>query len=95
MAQSVKSLPAMQRPGFNTWIGKIPWSRKWQPTPVFLPGKFHGQRSLAGCIPWGHKESGMTEHISINFFEILFRELSLGFMMKFSIVIAFASDSHS
>ena len=38
-----------------------PWRRKWQPTPVFLPGKFHGQRSLAGYSPRGHKELDMTE----------------------------------
>ena len=38
-------------------VGKIPWSRKWQPTPVFLPGRSHGQRSLAGCSPWGHSKS--------------------------------------
>ena len=49
------------RPGFDTWLGKIPWRRSWQPTPVFLPGEFHGQRSLAGYSPWGHKESDMTE----------------------------------
>ena len=42
--------------------GRSPRSRKRQPTPVFLPGEFHGQRSLAGCSPWGHKESDMTEH---------------------------------
>ena len=40
----------------------IPWNRKWQPTPAFLPGKFHGQRSLVDYTPWGGKESGMTEH---------------------------------
>ena len=40
---------------FNPWDGKIPWWRKWQPTPVFLPGKSHGQRSLAGYHPWGHR----------------------------------------
>ena len=40
---------------------KAPWRRKWQSTPVFLPGKFHGQRSLRDCSPWGHKESDMTE----------------------------------
>ena len=39
---------------FNPWIGRIPWKRKWQPTPVSFPGKFHGQRSLAGYSPWGH-----------------------------------------
>ena len=41
--------------------GKIPWKRKWQPTPVFLPKEFHGQRSLMGSSPWGHKLSDMTE----------------------------------
>ena len=50
-----------RRPGFNPWVGKIPWRRKWQPTPVFLSGKSHGQRSLAGYSPWGHKELDTTE----------------------------------
>ena len=39
--------------GFNPWVGKIPWRRKWQPTPLFLPGKFHEQRILVGSSPWG------------------------------------------
>ena len=47
---------------FDSWVGKILWRRRWQPTPVFLPGEFHGQRRLAGYSPWGHKELGMTEH---------------------------------
>ena len=42
--------------GFDPWVGKIPWRRAWQPTSVFLPGKSHGQRSLGGYSPWGHKE---------------------------------------
>ena len=42
---------------FDPWVMKIPWRRKWQPTPVFLHGKFHGQRSLAGYSPWGCKEA--------------------------------------
>ena len=42
----------------------MPWRRKWQPTPVFLPGKSHEQRSLVGYSPWGHKESDMTERLS-------------------------------
>ena len=42
--------------GFDSWVRKIPWTRKWQPTPAFLPGKFHGQRSLAGYSSWGRKE---------------------------------------
>ena len=46
---------------FHLWIRKIPWTRKWKPTP-FLPGKFHGQRSLEDYSPWGCKESDMDEH---------------------------------
>ena len=55
---------------FDPWVGKIPWRRKWQPTPAFLPGKFHGQRSLVGYRPWGHKESDMTEQLSTYIHEI-------------------------
>ena len=40
---------------FHPWVGKIPWRRAWQPTPVFPHGESHGQRSLAGYSPWGHK----------------------------------------
>ena len=43
-------------------VGKIPWIRKQQPTPVFLPEESHGQRSLVGCNPWCHKELDTTEH---------------------------------
>ena len=50
-----------RRPEFHPCIGKIPWSRKWQPTPVFLPGESHGQRSLVGYSPWGRKELDTTE----------------------------------
>ena len=53
-----------KRHRFNPWVGKIPWRRAWQPTPVFLPGEFHGQRSLAGYSSWNHKESEMTERLS-------------------------------
>ena len=48
----------------NPWVRKIPWRRKWQPTPVFLPGKFHGQRSLAGYSSWGCKELDTTEQLN-------------------------------
>ena len=48
--------------GFNPWVRKMPWRRKWQPTPVFLPGKSQGERSLMGYSPWGRKESDKTEH---------------------------------
>ena len=53
--------PRYKRRGFNSWVGKIPWRRKWQPTPVFLPGEPHGQRSLADYSPWGCKELDTTE----------------------------------
>ena len=46
-----------KRFGFDSWVGKIPWNRKRQSTPVFLPGKSHGQKSLASGSPWGCKES--------------------------------------
>ena len=46
---------------FSPWVGKIPWRREWLPTPVFLSGKSHEQRSLAVYSIWGHKESDMTE----------------------------------
>ena len=49
---------------FNPWIGDISWRREWQTTPVFLPGKSHGQRSLEGYSPWGPKESDMTEWLN-------------------------------
>ena len=55
VAQLVKNPPARQesrRPGFDPWVRKIPWRRKWQPTPVFLPRKFHGQRSLMSYSQW-------------------------------------------
>ena len=63
----VKTLPASAgdaRDGFDPWVRKILWSRKWQPTPVFLPGKFHGQRSLVNDSPGGCKESDRTEHLA-------------------------------
>ena len=58
----VKNHLQCRRPGFNPWVGKIPWRRECQPTPVFLPGESHGQRSLVGYSPWGRKELDMTEH---------------------------------
>ena len=52
--------------GFDPWVGKIPWRRAKQPTPVFLPGKSHGRRSLVGCSLWGRRELDMTERPSSN-----------------------------
>ena len=54
------------RPGFDPWVGKMPWRREWQATPVFLTGKPHGRRSLVGYGPWGHKESDTTERLNNN-----------------------------
>ena len=56
---------------FDPWVGKISWRRKWKPTPVCLPGKSHGKRSLVGYSLWGHQESDMTEHTAHNFTEKL------------------------
>ena len=50
------------RLGSYPWVGKMPWRREWQPTSVFVPGEFHGQRSLVG-FAWGRKELGMTERL--------------------------------
>ena len=55
-----------RRPGFDPWVGKIPWRRAWQPTPVSLPGEFHAQRSLVGYSPWGRKELNMTEWLTLS-----------------------------
>ena len=64
VALEVKNPPANAgdtRRSFDPWVGKIPWRRAWQPTLVFLPGEFYGQRSLADYRPLGCKELGMTE----------------------------------
>ena len=71
----VKSLPANAGDMGDVGVRKIPWNRTWQPAPVFLPGKLHGQRSLVGYSPWDHKESDMTEQLTythIHFFFIYF-----------------------
>ena len=61
MAQLVKNPPAMREPGFDPWVGKIPWRRERLPTPVLWPGEFHGLYST-----WGHKESDTTERLSLS-----------------------------
>ena len=57
----VKNMPAMQETAFDPEVGKIPWGRKWQPTPVILPKEFYGQRSLTSYSPWNQKKSDMTD----------------------------------
>ena len=54
------------RPRFCPWVRKMLWRREWLLTSVFLSGEFHGQRSLPGCSPWGHKESNMTAQLSLS-----------------------------
>ena len=70
-----------RRHRFDPWVGKIPWRRKWQLTPAFLPGKSHGQRSLVGYSPWSHKESDMTEQLT------LFTFLSLYYLLSRCLII--------
>ena len=53
--------------GLTSVSGRFPWRRKWQPTPAFLPGEFHGQRSLMSYSPWSCKESGTTEQLTLHF----------------------------
>ena len=64
VALVVKNLPANtggMRLRLDPWVGKICWRREWQPTPIFLPRESHGQRSLVGYSPQGHRESDKTE----------------------------------
>ena len=65
MWHSDKEATCQCRYEFDPWVRKIPWRWSWQPTPVFLPEKSHEQRNLGGYSPWGHKELGMIERLSI------------------------------
>ena len=65
-SDSKESNCSVGRPGFSPCIGKIPWRREWLPTSVYCPREFHGQRSLAGYSPWGHKELDMTKPFSLH-----------------------------
>ena len=71
VAQMVKNRPQCGRLGFDPWVRKIPWRRKWRPSPVFLPGEAHGQRSLVGYSPWDHRESDMTEPLTLTLMYVL------------------------
>ena len=64
IAQLVNNLPTMRETGFDLRVQKIRWRRKWHPTPVFLPGKSHGQRSLVDSSLWGLQEPDMTEQLT-------------------------------
>ena len=65
MTQTVKNLPAKQETQLQSLGWDDPWRREWLPTLLFLPEKSHGQSSLVGYSPWGHKESDMTEQLSL------------------------------
>ena len=77
IAQTSRACLQRRRPRFDSWVGKIPWRRKWKPSPVFLPGKSHGWGSLAGCSPWscrvGHNwaTNAVTLYISLYHFSLL------------------------
>ena len=64
VAQWLSIQPQYRRHRFNPWARKSSWRRKWQPTPVFLPGESHGQRKLVGYSPWGCKEQDKTQRIN-------------------------------
>ena len=66
VTQMVKIHLQCRSPGFNHRVGKILWRREWLPIPVYFPEKLHGQRSLADYSPWGHKESDMTEKLTLS-----------------------------
>ena len=67
-----------RRLGFDSLVRKIPWRRKWKPTPVFLPGKSQGQKSLVGYSPWGHTESDMTDRLTLKAWSTLSELMKLG-----------------
>ena len=56
-----------RRPELSPWVSQIPWRKEWLPTPVFLPGKSYGWRSLVGCSPWGREELSMTQWLHFHF----------------------------
>ena len=81
VAQRVKNRLQCRRPGFDPWVGKIPWRREGLPTPVFWPGEFHGLYN-----PWGHKESGTTEWLS-HFKEEERKDKETGTILQFGTII--------
>ena len=83
-------------PGSNPWVEKISWSWKWQPTPVFLPGKFHGQRSLVGYSPRGRKEPVTTEWLRfeymLHYTQNYERKKKLSPRILYSLKLSFKND---
>ena len=81
--------------GFDPWVGKIPWRRAWQPTPVFLPGKSHRQRSLVGYSPWGCRESDTTEQLGTHFSHLEVESHASPFGAGLSLVTSLTSRMQS
>ena len=79
LAQIVKNPPAMRETWAQSWIGRIPWRRAWQPTPVLLPGESCGQKHLEGHSPWGHRELDTPERLSKQ--SICFRQTALAHLI--------------
>ena len=86
VSDSRESACSEGRTGFNPRVCKIPWKSEWLPMPVFLPGEFHGQRSLAGYSPWGCKELDTTEQLTLsymfNFSKYPFKSKKGGLFLK-------------
>ena len=82
---------------FDPWVGLIPWRRAWQPTLVFLPGEYHGQRSLAGYSPWGHKRveydlnnsNGNSNKLYISFSHVTSNSLQVWFAFFAFLALSF------
>ena len=87
MAQRLKHLPAMQETCVRSLGREDPLEKEMQPTPVSLPGKFHGQSSLVGCSPWGHKESGMTEQLTLTYLQLIYNVVLLSSVQQSKSVI--------
>ena len=81
VAQMVKNFQ-YRRCEFDPWVGKIPWRREWLPTPVFLPGESHGQRSLVGYSPRGHRQLDRTEQLSLSSLQVVSFQAQAGGLSK-------------
>ena len=88
VTQLVKNQPAMWGPGFNPWVGNIPWRRETVSTPVFWPGESHG------LSPWGRKESDTTERLSVSLFPVAPFDSPVGYLILWLIPIAFSLCLH-
>ena len=75
-----------RRPRFSSWGGKIFWRRKWQPTSIFLPGTFHGWRSLVSYSTWGRKESDTTEPLHLTSLQANNKMFAFSSVIRFSIL---------